>query len=253
VQDVALMLAAIAGPEARSPISLPEPGAHFLTPLDRDWQDMRLAWSPTLGELPVQNEVLGILERALPAFHTLGCQIERADPDLRWADQVFRVLRAWRFDLQFAELLRTHRAQLKDTIIWNAEEGSKLSGRDVARAEQLRTRLFHRMQQFFERYDFLLAPVVQVLPFDVQQPYVREINGQTLATYIDWMKSCYWISVTGLPALSVPAGFSQGGLPVGLQIVGRPQDDLGVLQLAYGFQQVTEFWRRRPPPEVIDS
>jgi len=246
VEDVALMMAAIAGPDPRSPIAITESGERFLQPLDRDWSTVRIAWSPTLGGLPVETEVLRVLDEAVPTFATLGCQVEFAEPNLKEADEVFRVLRAWRFHQQFAGLLETHRECLKDTIQWNADEGAKLSGVDVARAEQLRTRLFHRLRRFFQHWDFLLAPVVQVLPFDLDQPYVKEINGQKLDTYIDWMKSCYLISATGLPALSVPAGFSQNGLPVGLQIIGRHQDDFGVLQLAYAFQQETEFWKRRP-------
>ena len=98
-----------------------------------------------------------------------------------------------------------------------------------------------------ETHEFLILPVSQVAPFDVTQPYITEINGVEMGTYIDWMKSCYYISVLGLPAISVPCGFTADGLPVGVQIVGRHQDDFGVLQLAYAFQQATEFWKQRPP------
>jgi amidase len=132
-------------------------------------------------------------------------------------------------------------------VIWNIEEGRKLSGPEVGRAELERTQLFHRVREFMEQYAFLAVPVVQVPPFDVDQPYVTEINGCKLTTYLDWMRSCYWISATGLPAISVPCGFTPEGLPVGLQIVGRHQDDFGVLQLAYAFQQSNPLWQRRPP------
>ncbi len=247
VEDVALLLAALAGPDRRSPQALPEPGTRFLQGLARDFQGCRIAWSPTLGGLPVQREVLATLSAAVPVFHDLGCEVVEQDPDLREADEVFQVLRAWRFDQQFSGLLDTHRAHLKETIIWNAEAGAKLKGADLARAEQLRTRLYHRLRRFFDRFDFLVTPVVQVLPFDIHEPYVREIDGQPMATYIEWMKSCYWISATGLPALSVPGGFAPAsGLPVGLQIVGPYQDDFGVLQLGYAFQEATRHWQRHP-------
>jgi amidase len=135
---------------------------------------------------------------------------------------------------------------MKDTVIWNIEQGVGLSGADVGRAERKRTELYHRVRTFMEGYDFLAAPVSQVPPFDVKRRYVTEINGMEMETYIDWMKSCYYVTVTRLPAISVPCGFTPEGLPVGIQIVGRPGDDLGVLQLAYAFEQATGFGKRRP-------
>jgi amidase len=135
---------------------------------------------------------------------------------------------------------------MKDTVAWNIERGVGLSGPDVGRAERKRTELYHRVRTFMEGYDLLAAPVSQVPPFDVKQRYVTEINGVEMETYIDWMKSCYYVTVTGLPAISVPCGFTPEGLPVGVQIVGRLRDDLGVLQLAYAFEQVTGFGKHRP-------
>jgi amidase len=200
-----------------------------------------------LGGLPVDARVSVALEPGRRVLSDLGASVEDAHPDLRAADEVFRVLRAWQFELSFGALLDSHRSQLKDTVIWNIEEGRKLSGPDVGRAELERTQLYHRVREFMEQYAFLAVPVVQVPPFDVDQPYVTEINGRKLTTYLDWMRSCYWISATGLPAISVPCGFTPEGLPVGLQIVGRHQDDFGVLQLAYAFQRSNPLWQRRPP------
>jgi len=247
VEDVALMLSAIAGPEPRSPISVHEPGAVFARPLARDFKGARIAWSRDLGGLPFEREVIDTLERAVPAFEDIGCVVEPATPDLRDADEIFEVLRAWNFDLSHGELLRTQRSRLKQTVIWNIEEGQRLTGSQVGRAERKRTEMFHRMRAFFERFDFLVCPVVQVLPFDVTTEYPMEIDGRELSNYIEWMKSCYRISATTLPAISVPAGFSSGGLPVGLQIVGPYLDDFGVLQLAHAFEQATRFGVRRPP------
>jgi amidase len=248
VGDIALQMSAIAGPDPRSPISVEEPATLFARPLERDCKGLRIAWSRDLGGLPVDAEVTRVLEAHRIVFENLGCNVVDADPDLRDADEIFQVLRAWNFETVYGALLKTSREQMKDTVVWNIEEGANLSGPQVGAAERKRTQLFHRMREFMENHDFLVAPVVQVLPFDVRQPYVTEINGEQMATYIDWMKSCFRISVTGQPALSVPCGFSRDGLPVGLQIVGRYRDDFGVLQLGHAFEQETGYWKQRPLP-----
>jgi len=246
VEDAALMLSAIAGPDDRSPIAISEPGDVFAGPLERDFKGTRIAWSRDFGDLPVDPAVTAAIDAQRPAFESLGCEIVDGEPDFRDADEAFKVWRAWRFELKFRDLIQTHRDQLKETIVWNAEEGAKLTGPQISRAELKRTQLYHRIRDFMRDVEFLIFPVSQVPPFDVTQPYVSEINGVKMATYIDWMKSCYYISATGLPAISVPCGFTPDGLPVGVQIVGRHQDDLGVLQLAYAFEQATQTWRRRP-------
>jgi amidase len=247
VEDVALMLSVLAGPDPRAPISIAEPGSAFAGPLERDFRGVKLAWSTDLGGLPIDAQVLEALAPAREVLAGLGVEVVDATPDLRDADEVFRVLRAYNFELTHGQLLDTHRGELKDTVLWNIEEGRKLSGPEIGRAEVKRTGLYHRLREFMEQYAFLAAPVAQVPPFDVSQPWVSEINGEKLTTYLDWMKSCYHISATGLPAISVPCGFTREGLPVGLQIVGPHRDELGVLQLAYAFQQRTQLWKRRPP------
>jgi len=246
VADVALLLSAIAGPDPRSPIALAEPGGRFAQPLDRDFRATRIAWSRDLGGLPIDARVTAALDAQRPTFEALGCTIDDREPDFTHADEIFKVLRAWSFESSASELLRTQRDQLKDTVIWNIEAGLRLSGPDIARAERQRTALYQRMHEFMETYEFLICPVSQVPPFDVTQPYIREINGVPMETYIDWMRSCYYISVTGHPAISVPCGFTPEGLPVGVQIVGRHQDEMGLLQLAYAVEQATELWKRRP-------
>jgi amidase len=132
-------------------------------------------------------------------------------------------------------------------VVWNIEEGQKLTGPRIGAAEKKRTELYHRVREFMETYEFLVLPASQVPPFDVEQQYVAEIGGVKMDTYLDWMRACYYISVLGLPAISVPCGFTPEGLPVGVQIVGRHQDDFGVLQLAHAFEQATGFWKQRPP------
>ena len=250
VEDVALMLSVLAGPDPRAPISIAEPGSVFAQSLERDWRGLPVAWSDDLGGLPVDARVARALEPAREVLGGLGMRVVDATPDLQDADEVFRVLRAYNFELTYGQLLDTRRGELKDTVVWNIEEGRKLIGPQIGRAEVKRTELYHRLRRFMEQYAFLAAPVVQVPPFDVNQPWVTEINGEKLTTYLDWMKSCTLISATGLPAISVPCGFTAEGLPVGLQIVGRHRDELGVLQLAYAFQQRTQLWKRRPPLAV---
>lgn len=246
VQDVALMLTAIAGPDPRSPIAIREPASIFAQPLARDFKGVRIAWSQDLGLFPVDPQVTAVLESQRHVFADLGCSVEEGQPDFREADAIFKVWRAWSFAASFSDLLKTHRDQIKDTVIWNAEEGLKLTGPQLAAADIKRTELFHRMREFMETYEFLLLPVSQVPPFPVTQPYITAINGVEMPTYIDWMQSCYFITVTGHPAISVPCGFTSAGLPVGIQIVGRHQADFAVLQLAHAFEQATQVWRRRP-------
>jgi amidase len=247
VQDTALMLSVIAGPDSRAPIAIAESGGLFARPLERDFKGVRIAWSKDLGELPVDPRVTQALEDQRSVFDDLGCIVEEKQPDLSDADEIFKVWRAWRFELQFAELLNSHRKLMKDTVIWNIEQGQRLKGPELGRAEVKRTELYHRVREFMETYEFLICPVNQVPPFDVDRRWVQEINGVKMDTYIDWMKSCYYITVTGLPALSVPCGFTPQGLPVGMQIVGRHNDDFGVLQLAHAFEQATGVGQRRPP------
>ncbi len=245
VADVALLLSAQAGPDARVPISLNDPGWIFSQPLERDFRNVRLAWSRNLGRYPVQPAVNEVCDKARLVFASLGCQVEDGEPDFRDADEIFQTLRAWSMAQARSEDLKQHRALMKDTVIWNIEQGLKLTGLDVSHAEMKRTQLYHRVCAFLESYEFLVLPVTQVAPFPVEWDWVREINGVKMETYIDWMATCYAITLTGLPAISVPCGFTKDGLPVGLQIVGRHQQDFAVLQLAYAFEQVTQFGKTR--------
>jgi len=246
VEDAALLFSAMAGPDARSPTTHAEAGSAFARPLKRSFRKVRVAWSRNLGGLPVDARVTRVLESQRAAFQALGCIVEEAEPDLADADEAFQVQRAVGFVEAYAHLLQDHRAQMKDTVVWNIEQGLAMSAQRIAHANLLRSRVFHAMRAFLERYDFLLLPAVQVPPFPVSEPYVTEINGVKLGNYMEWMKSCYLITATSHPAISVPAGFTPEGLPVGLQIVGRYRDDFGVLQLAHAFEGATGAWRRRP-------
>jgi len=244
VADVALLLSAMAGPDDRSPIALRDPGAPFSAPLGRDFNGVRLAWWTDLGGLPVDSRVRHAVNAQRRVFEALGCRVEDAEPDFTDFDEVFKTLRAMAFLTGVADRVGLHRHEVKDTILWEIERGERLAPREIARAETKRSELYHRMRQFMNRFEFFVLPAVQVPPFDVTQPYVAEIDGVAMETYIDWMKSCYFISIVNTPAISVPCGFTPEGLPVGLQIVARHQDDWGLLQIAHAFEQAAAVVRR---------
>jgi amidase len=249
VEDAAFLFSAMAGPDPRSPVSLVEDGARFARSLERDFRKVRVAWSRNLGGLPVDARVTAALEPARRVLEGLGCIVEDAEPDLSGADEAFHVLRAVGYVQRYAGLLAKHRALMKDTVVWNIEEGLRMDAARVARAMGLRSDVYRRMREFLERYEFLCLPVNQVPPFPADVEWVREIAGVKLETYIDWMKSAYFITITSHPAISVPAGFTTDDppLPVGLQVVGRYRDDFGVLQLARAFEAQAGAGARRPP------
>ena len=247
VEDCALLLSVLAGPDDRDPCSLQESGARFRDELPQDFRGCRIAWTPDLGLLPVQREITDRCETALPVLENCGFQVETAHPQLDGAMEVFKTLRAAWFAAVCGPLLKKHRHLMKDTVISNIEAGQQLRAEDVTGADARRTRLYLRMLKFFEHYDFLALPSTQVQPFDCDLEWVREIQGQQLHDYLDWMSICCIISLFGLPALSIPAGFTAAGLPVGIQLVGRPRADAAVLGVARVFEQATDYRHRRPP------
>ncbi|MFI1581065.1 amidase [Embleya sp. NPDC020630] len=247
VADTALLLSAMAGPDRHDPIALETPGSAFAAPLDLDPRGLRVAWAPDLGgSVPVDPEVLAVLEPAVAVFADLGCRVERDSPDFRDADEIFRTLRAHEFNVGLGEVLESSRAALKPSLVWNIEEGRRLGVADLARATIAHSRLYADGIDFFERYDVLLAPVSQVVPFDAELEYPRSVAGVAQHTYLDWMRSAYFVTLLGAPALSVPAGFTPDGLPVGLQIVTVPRSDLAALRIGAAFEAATRYGRRRP-------
>ena len=216
VEDAALLLAAMAGPDPRVPGSLPEAGSTFAPPLDGNPGVLSVAWAPTCGDtLPVDDRVSVVVDASRSAFEQIGWQTEDAFPDLSGARESFLTLRARTYATELGELLDLHPDQLKATVVWNIEEGRRLTAELIARAEGLRDDVRRRVAGFFERFDLLVLPTVQVPPFDVEQEYPTEVAGVPMHTYIDWMASCWHISLTGCPAISVPCGFTDDGLPVG--------------------------------------
>jgi len=252
VEDTAFLLAAMAGPDLRSPVSIAEPGSAFLKPLKTNFRKARIAWSRDLGGLPMDPRVTRVLEKQREVFADLGCVVEDAEPDFSGATEAFETLRALGFLQSYGEFYRTRRNDLKDTVQWNVEQGMRLTPEQVARATALRSQLYQRMRTFLEKYDFLVCPVNQLPPYPVETEWPREIAGVKLDNYLDWMKSCYYITITSHPAISVPAGFTTDDppLPVGIQIVGRYRADFSVLQLAYAFESATGTWKHRPSLET---
>ncbi len=240
VADCAFFLSAIAGPDERAPLSIHEDPAHFARPLDRNFKGTRVAWYKDLGGVPFDTRTRAVVEAQRKRFIDLGCIVEEAEPDFSGADEAFRVFRALHFYRQHAA---KDRSKIKATVLEEIDLGAKLSGPEIARAMQLQSALVQRVGEFFSKYEYFILPATQVPAFDIGQPYVTEIDGKKLGDYIDWMRACYYISVLHNPAISVPAGFTADGLPVGLQIVGRHQADFQVLQLAHAFEQAAKAFR----------
>jgi amidase len=237
VGDLALLLSVLAGPDPRVPTALGDPGAWFAPPVEGSLTGLRVALSTDLGGLlEVDAEVARVVEAAGSAFAAGGARVDPAYPDLTEADDTFRTLRAWNFQAGFGELLAANPDAFKLSLADNVRAGASLTGADVARAYGQRTTLAERMRRFFESYDVLVLPTSQVPPFPAEQEYPTEINGRPMTTYLDWMRSCYLITVTGCPAISVPAGETRSGLPIGVQIVAPFGLDRRLLEVAAGFE-----------------
>src|SRR5215831_7333187 len=247
VTDCAFFLSVLAGFDRRSPIAIDQPGTPFARPLaGRDFKGVRVAMFKDLG-LPWEPPVRDAVKAQRKVFEGLGCIVEEAEPDFKDANECFLMWRHWSVELGFGDILEANADKLNEYVHWHVQEGRKLTGAQLSRAEAKRTELYQRMRQFMEKYEYFVLPVNQVLPFDVKTHYPKEIAGVKMENYIAWMKSAYYISSVGNPAMSVPCAFSDGGLPIGLQIVGRHNDDWGVLQMGYAFEQATNVASQRPP------
>jgi amidase len=229
VEDAALALRVLSGPDPRDPLALP---VAFDGVPEGSIAGLRVAWSRTLGGLPVEPEITAVLDAQIATFEALGCVVEAVEPDMDGADEAFDTLRALLFAGAFEEII----GQVKPDIAENARRGYGLSAREI----------FTRTRVLLERFDVLAAPVTQVAPFDVETLWPREVAGVEQETYTDWFRSCSRVTVTAHPAVSVPAGFTSDGLPVGLQLVGRYRDELGLLRVAAAFEAATGFGTRTP-------
>jgi amidase len=246
VADVALFLSVLATPDQHSPTALMEDPARFAGRLDRNFKGMRVAWYKGLGGIPFEPEIRRVVDDARSVFESLGCVVEKAEPDFTGVDEAFPTLRHLSYHSQFAAMAKKRPEWIKDTIHWEIAEAERQTAADVARASALQDALYAKVQAFFLRYDYFVLPVTQVEPFDVTITYPTSVAGVPMQTYIDWMRSCWYVTLMANPAISVPAGFTTSQLPVGLQIVGRHRDDWSVLQLAHAFEGATGHGARRP-------
>jgi amidase len=251
VADVALMLSVMAGPDDRAPLSYDVDSREFLkavkAPSVKGW---RIAWTPDLNSLiPVDAEVARVAEGATRVFKSLGARVETACCDFSEVNDIVLATRGLSMVAMHADKLAQWKGEMQKGLVWNIEQGLRLTPQDIGRGEKLRTTLWHRVRMFMENRDLLILPTVAVPPFPVEQPYPVEINGKKLDNYTQWFFLTYGISVTGLPAISVPCGFTENGLPVGLQIVGRRKGEEAVLRAAAAFEAAAP-WSDRLPPIV---
>lgn len=248
--DAALLLSVLAGPDPRVPAALPEPGSAFHPLPPRDFAGVRVAFGRDLGGLPFDPAVLTVHERQRPLLVDQGCAVLDAEPDLSGADEIFRVLRGWQLAAGLgADVDRAEAAgqPVAPMVATNVAYGRTVTAGDLARAHTARAALCERVGRFWAEHDYLVLPVSQALPFAVDQPWVTSIDGHPMPDYLAWMASCYLVSVLAAPAAAVPVAFTDGGLPVGTQIVGRPGDDLGVLQLARAVEEAASATGSHPP------
>lgn len=250
--DAALLLGATAGAHPADPLTLREDAAAFLDPLDRDFTGVRVAWGGPLS-LPFDAAVLGAFDAARPGVESLRVALTPAEPDVRGADEVFRVLRGWHLASTVGDLVERGGDAVAEVLRGNVAYGRTVTAEQLARAQQRRSTLLVAAAEFFAEHEFLVMPVSQVLPFDAELLWPREVGGEAMADYLGWMRSAYVISVLRVPAASVPCGFTTGGLPVGLQVVGRPGDDLGVLQLSHALEQVFRADDRHPDIAALSA
>ena len=251
VDDVALLLSVIAGPDPRAPLSIEQPPEQFAqliqeTQTEDALKQTRIAFSRDLGYLAVDPEVIQVLEQTASRMAEAGCTVQEDQPDLAGAEDIFLSLRAAAFAARFGETLEKTPDLLKDSIQWNTRVGLALTVTDVANAEARRVQLYESTLEFFQRYDFLILPAAQLPPFPVEWDWVREINGVAYDNYLQWMQVCSAITLTTLPAISVPAGFTADGLPIGVQIVGRPHAELELLRFARAFESLGHTAAVRP-------
>lgn len=237
VGDVALMLDAMTGEHPDDPISLAAPLQSFVNAIDSPKTPKRVAYSPDLGgTVPVAREVAEVCAAAAERFSELGATVEEACPDLRDARDIFHVLRANQFVGDLGEIISGNKDKVREEVVWNLEQGTKLSVGELAEAERKRGALYARAAEFFTTYDLLVTPAAIVAPFDVKIRAINEVEGHKFENYFDWYTIAYAITATSLPAMSVPCGFTQAGLPVGLQFVGPPRGEASLLAAATLFE-----------------
>lgn len=251
VPDLAKLLSTQAGADSRSPLALTQDAAQFAQPLQASMKGKRIAWGADLGGyLPFEPGVLPLCEGALRYFGDLGCEVETFAPSFDYAKlwSAWLALRSVFVHSALSPLYADpeKRAQMKPEACWEVEQGGTLSATDWLSASKVRSDWYQALMRVFEHFDYWVLPCAQVFPFDVAQHWPAEVGGRTMQTYHQWMEVTIYGTMTGLPTISLPAGFSADGLPMGLQVLGRPRDDWSLLQLAHAWEQATPFAAQRP-------
>jgi amidase len=253
VGDAALMLSAMAGPDDRAPLSYPVDARQFLAAVKRpSVEGRRIAWTSDLGLVEIDHEVRAVFESAVGAFRSLGARVEAACPDLTDVPEIVRLTRGFLMVARHADKLPEWRAVLQPGLVENTEQGLALSSREIAEGELLRTRQWQRVHDFFRDRELLITPTMAVPPFPIEHPHVIEINGRPVGKAMARSFLTYAFSVLGLPAISIPCGFTGHGLPVGLQIVGKRRGEAAVLRAAAAFEAARP-WADRIPPAVTST
>ena len=253
VPDLAMLLSVLAGYDPRAPLSNRQDPAQVVEPLRRDFRGTRVAWAGSFGGyLRFEPGVLDLCKHAIGVLETLGCTVEEAWPDYP-VDRVWenwQPLRAWQVGCKLKEFYAdpAKRALMKPEAQWEVERGLRLSAFEVFDASVVRSSWYQAVRRFFEQYDYLILPSAQVFPFDARTHWPRQIDGVKMDTYHRWMEVMIPVTMSGCPALAVPAGFNETGLPTGLQIVGPNHGELACLQLAYAYDTATSWISKRKPP-----
>jgi amidase len=247
VADAALLLSVISAPDTRNPTVITDDPARFRARLDRSFKGTRVAWFKDLGGIPFEPSIRQVVDGNRRVFESLGCVVEEAEPNFAGVGEAFPTLRHLDYHSSYSALAKQKPEWIKETIHWEIAEAERQSAADVANAVARQNQLYAQTHDFFPKYDYIVLPVTQVEPFDVTMTYPTSVAGVAMQTYIDWMRSCWYVTMMANPAISVPAGFTSSGLPVGVQIVGRHRDDWSVLQMAHAFEQATKHGLRRPP------
>ncbi|MCX7311208.1 MAG: amidase [Alphaproteobacteria bacterium] len=252
VPDLAALLSVQAGYDPRAPLSNRQDPTQFAGSLQRDFKSVRVAWAADFGgHLPFEAGILDLCRSALKVFESLGCTVEEAVPDypIERVWQNWKVLRAW----QSGSALKAYyddpakRALMKPEAQFEVENGAKLAAYDIYDANAVRTAWYQAVRAFFDRYDYLVMPSSQVFPFDAGTDWPKTIAGKTMETYHRWMELMIPVTMSSCPALSIPIGFGENSLPMGLQIMGPNHGELACLQLAHAYDQASQWVSKRPP------
>ena len=246
VSDVALMLDAGAGHDMDDPLSFDDPEMSFLAQLEGNDLPIRVVYSPDLAIVPIDNEIAGICKDGVDRFRDLGAEITDDIPDFAGALDGFQTLRAVLFATLMGPVLAEHRDRIAPEIIGNIERGLQIEPAEVFEAERIRSQLYHRVVSFFQSHDLLICPAASIPPFPVEQRYVKEIDGRPCETYIDWFSITFALTTTSCPIVSLPCGFTTQGLPVGIQIMGRPRGEAALLRAAYRLEELFDIATQLP-------